>query len=346
MAIIVYEVIVINKISDFKSFTNYFNYVMNLSESDSDLFLNDIKKEASKVSQLNDAEMIDIYSIDIRKAKIDCLREMDEAVNEINSELLKFSDASFLYNKYDKSTMTSLLLSMKFSDYISIMIDYNDIEHLVEKLFKSILSIGNINSEQKINFLKEQFKSIDFLKSKYTDIDVFFERKFKAELRKAIIYNFSDSMCISITGKGKIFAAQEGLRDLRNDYSKYKEMLSSELDEFRLISEQVQSFNSNLLQIISILVAAFAIIGVNIGTIPKITTGEDIAGQCINVMSIIAINLSLAAVLGFMFYLVGVINDKEKVYKLIYAHLRNLVIITLFLFLVLAIITMNQLGMI
>ena len=125
----------------------------------------------------------------------------------------------------------------------------------------------------------------------------------------------SDNMHLEITDNGIYYLNEDMIKHQERLLLEQAEILNSQIahqretttilketeekitEKVNSISTKVEKFNESILTILSILVSAFAIIGVNINTIPKITENF--------IVNIISLNLSVAFSLTLLFYILN-----------------------------------------
>lgn len=107
----------------------------------------------------------------------------------------------------------------------------------------------------------------------------------------------------------KMFMAQiKRLESLESDLENQKKELLSKIDEQ---DQQIRNFNNSIISIMAILIAAFAIIGFNIGGIKFIAGNNEVLKPWEYAGSIALLNLSIVFSLYFLFYLLDkIINSK------------------------------------
>lgn len=110
---------------------------------------------------------------------------------------------------------------------------------------------------------------------------------------------------------------------------------SKDLDEkINEHEDQIKSFYGNILTILSILIAAFSIIGFNIGGVKDILSSQEILSSNELVGSIVVINISTVFSLYFLLYLIDkIVNGRkgEKHTSRIFSNLTAIIVLVLFI---------------
>lgn len=120
----------------------------------------------------------------------------------------------------------------------------------------------------------------------------------------------------------EMISLQEKLSLTKKEVNETIQQQQGQLDEYRVISEKVNEdlvtinnnfekinkkvsrFNENIFTIFSLMIAAFAVIGINISSIPKIEENF--------ILNVLTINFSICFSLIVLFYLLNVIVHKGK----------------------------------
>lgn len=110
-----------------------------------------------------------------------------------------------------------------------------------------------------------------------------------------------------------VLAISKYLKTLENESNKQKEIVDKKILN---INDKISNFYNNIISIMALLIAAFSIIGFNIGGIKFIVSNTEILPIWKYVLGILVINVSIVISLFAIFYLLQkIINPDKSLFK-------------------------------
>lgn len=205
------------------------------------------------------------------------------------------------------------------SEYIEPVIP---ITSEIGQVSDAITEIGiESNSEEYTELLLVLYKCL-WLVEKFEDVDLsLLQEGYESYIR--ILFCELDSY------KESVDVILEEARKKTDDYN--KKLVTSEKNintingKVKVIDKKIDKFNGNVVSILSILVAIFSVIGINIGTIPKIDNSL--------LINVAFINISLIFVIITMFWLIDIIVFNNR-HRVIEKFLIGIVFILIVMFIV------------
>ncbi|SMC29423.1 hypothetical protein SAMN02745134_03893 [Clostridium acidisoli DSM 12555] len=332
----------------------------------------DYKTKLTEIMKAFDTNNPSVMYSDFSLDKI----EMDIIIAYVNYEpkcIITYDDTGILANNEDifeiisskhnisKNEFVKRLRNLYFYKYL----DSNfKIEFASKYIKESIDWFCKLSEEEKKKKYQEMINSIGMEKlgkeadyeiccleiQDYSNNDII-KRKFEAFIHDGIEANknteIGGRLRVTILGYQKamfyifneIHAYKETILETNNNIETMKTSIESTEIKVEKSKKKIKdiknNFYNNLISIISILIAAIAIISANISALPKISSNNIV----INIMNIIAINISLVFVISMLFWLLGYfILDKEEksktMKKIIFSLLALIIIIYILLFII------------
>ena len=175
------------------------------------------------------------------------------------------------------------------------------------KNIQEVLELDSIANEIKMlharNFIQMKFSTESYKEFKDSTLQISDDRNI-ADIILLFSDKISDYTSIILTEKGATELLGYNLKKSEDLIQKTEENHKQSTKDIRKLEEAIQKFHENIFTIFSLMLAVFAIIGLNVAAIPKISEHF--------IRSIIMINLTLCFSLCAVFTLLNTMLYKEK----------------------------------
>ncbi|GAA0124786.1 hypothetical protein UT300019_06880 [Clostridium sp. CTA-19] len=131
------------------------------------------------------------------------------------------------------------------------------------------------------------------------------------KIRERIDIKFFDYSKLIKVSDEKIKDLEQRNEKVNDIISDINQNLKESIDKIKEHEKNIKSFNNNIISIMSILIAAFSIIGFNIGGIKFLVENKSLVKPWEYAGCIAIINLSIVSSLYFLFYMIDKIINKD-----------------------------------
>lgn len=198
-------------------------------------------------------------------------------------------------------------ISKIYKEIYNKFISKDEISKVIENLKENNIIEIKENKEEKVKFYSLTTKGREYaLDNEYiTNNEI---TRYSTDIYYKLLGYFAD-LGMSLT------ESKKDIINLNNNVNEIKEVLIPSVKKVKEHETNIKSFYNNIISIMSILIAAFSIIGFNIGGIKFIVENKDLIKPWEYAGSIGVINLGIIVSLYFLFYLLNIIvnpNNEER----------------------------------
>lgn len=266
---------------------------------------------------------LDNIDMDILKEYI-YINEIDDTmvsddVGKIVLNKAVFKNIRLKYN-ITEDEFSDYIQKLYFRDYLSA---YQTIRLLLKQFKEAIDFFMDMSPEKQesmyreiINNIRSQYDDQLDENKKYVMKTINHMEEYEMKFRMKMYLNKGTKLIKATKMDEYLYVTRYGYQNILGNMTSQMDEVSIKVDKSKKAVEslskkmqvRVNDFYKDIVSIIAILIAAISIITTNMNTIPKIATKDAI----INIMAIIAINMSVIFVILVLFWIVGLLIMDEK----------------------------------